>query len=59
MTLGQEFSGYVQQISNGIDRVQGVFPRLYQLAAGECNCITNDEYTSNSIIKLMLKNLCT
>lgn len=34
LTLGQEFSGYVQQISNGIDRVQATLPRLYQLAAG-------------------------
>jgi len=34
LTLGQEFSGYVQQISHGIDRVQSTLPRLYQLAAG-------------------------
>ena len=49
LTLGQEFSGYVQQISNGIDRVYGVFPRLYQLAAGECNRMTNNEYTLNVV----------
>ncbi|KAJ4473828.1 fumarate hydratase [Lentinula aciculospora] len=34
LTLGQEFSGYVQQISNGIERVQGVLPRLSLLAQG-------------------------
>jgi len=34
LTLGQEFSGYVQQISNGIDRVKDVLPRLSYLAQG-------------------------
>ncbi|KAF8898610.1 L-Aspartase-like protein [Infundibulicybe gibba] len=34
LTLGQEFSGYVQQMSNGIDRVKGVLPRLSLLAQG-------------------------
>ena len=34
MTLGQEFSGYVQQIKNGIERVQCVLPRLSCLAQG-------------------------
>ncbi|KAL0579122.1 fumarase fum1 [Marasmius crinis-equi] len=34
LTLGQEFSGYVQQVSNGIDRVQAVLPRLSLLAQG-------------------------
>ena len=34
ITLGQEFSGYVQQIDNGIVRVKAVLPHLYQLAAG-------------------------
>src|SRR5215471_10088579 len=32
--LGQEFSGYVQQVSYGIQRVEGVLPRLYELALG-------------------------
>ncbi|WKY00021.1 hypothetical protein Q1695_014699 [Nippostrongylus brasiliensis] len=31
---GQEFSGYVQQVQNGIARVEAVLPRLYELAAG-------------------------
>lgn len=34
LTLGQEFSGYVQQIENGIQRVQASLPHLYQLALG-------------------------
>ena len=34
LTLGQEFSGYVQQVSRGIERVEGVLPRLYELALG-------------------------
>ena len=34
LTLGQEFSGYVQQIAFGIDRVKATLPRLYLLAAG-------------------------
>jgi fumarate hydratase class II len=34
LTLGQEFSGYVQQLSTGILRVNGVLPRLYELALG-------------------------
>lgn len=34
LTLGQEFSGYVQMLSNGLDRINGALPRLYQLALG-------------------------
>lgn len=34
LTLGQEFSGYAKQIENGIARVKGTLPRLYQLAQG-------------------------
>ncbi|PKN82461.1 MAG: class II fumarate hydratase [Chloroflexi bacterium HGW-Chloroflexi-9] len=34
MTLGQEFSGYVQQVAYGIKRVEAVLPRLYELALG-------------------------
>jgi len=34
LTLGQEFSGYVQQVSNGIDRVNAVLPRMRCLAQG-------------------------
>ncbi|MFN8692980.1 MAG: class II fumarate hydratase [Holosporales bacterium] len=34
LTLGQEFSGYVQQITNNIRRVENVLPSLYELAQG-------------------------
>ena len=34
LTLGQELSGYVTQIADGIARVQGVLPRLHRLAQG-------------------------
>ena len=34
LTLGQEFSGYVQQVACGIQRIEGVLPRLYELALG-------------------------
>ncbi|KAI9491956.1 fumarate hydratase [Zychaea mexicana] len=34
LTLGQEFSGYVQQLTYGIERVQGTIPRLSRLAQG-------------------------
>lgn len=34
LTLGQEFGAYVTQIANGIARIEGTLPRLYQLAAG-------------------------
>ncbi len=34
LSLGQEFSGYVQQIDNGLERVHGALPRLYELALG-------------------------
>jgi fumarate hydratase class II len=34
LTLGQEFSGYVQQLTFGIERVKGVLPRLSLLAQG-------------------------
>ncbi len=34
LTLGQEFSGYAAQIADGIERVEGVLPRLHRLAQG-------------------------
>jgi len=34
LTLGQEFSGYVQQLKFGIERVEATLPRLFMLAAG-------------------------
>ncbi len=34
VTLGQEFSGYTAMVANGIERAEGVLPRLYALAQG-------------------------
>lgn len=34
LTLGQEFSGYVQQLDNGLERIKGCLPRLSELALG-------------------------
>ena len=34
LTLGQEFSGYVQQLTNGLERINGCLSRLYELALG-------------------------
>ncbi|MBV8976469.1 MAG: class II fumarate hydratase [Alphaproteobacteria bacterium] len=34
LTLGQEFSGYVAQVANGIERIEQTLPKLMQLAQG-------------------------
>lgn len=34
LTLGQEFSGYTQQIKYAIDRIDSILPRVYELAIG-------------------------
>jgi fumarate hydratase class II len=34
LTLGQEFSGYTQQVSQSVKRVEMVLPHLYELALG-------------------------
>ena len=34
LTLGQEFSGYAQQIRNGIARIKTALPGIYELAQG-------------------------
>ncbi|MEP2990364.1 MAG: class II fumarate hydratase [Parasphingorhabdus sp.] len=34
LTLGQEFSGYAAQLVANRDRIEGILPRLYQLAQG-------------------------
>ncbi|CAG8751083.1 7982_t:CDS:2, partial [Acaulospora morrowiae] len=34
LTLGNEFSGYAQQLTFGIERIQGTLPRIYYLAQG-------------------------
>ena len=34
LTLGQEFSGYVTQLTKGLRRLEGVLPNLHELALG-------------------------
>lgn len=34
LTLGQEFGGYAQQLTNGLERIKAALPRLYELALG-------------------------
>ncbi len=34
LTLGQEFSGYAQQLTNGLERINTSLPHLYELALG-------------------------
>ncbi|MCA9403055.1 MAG: class II fumarate hydratase [Candidatus Omnitrophica bacterium] len=34
LTLGQEFSGYARQLEQGLVRIKGALPRLYELALG-------------------------
>jgi fumarate hydratase class II len=34
LTLGQEFSGYVAQLDNGLKRIESILPHLYELALG-------------------------
>jgi len=34
LTLGQEFGGYVQMLTNGLERINAALPRLYELALG-------------------------
>ncbi len=34
LTLGQEFSGYVQQLTNGLERINNCLPHLFELALG-------------------------
>lgn len=34
LTLGQEFSGYAQQLTSGLERIDSCLPHLYELALG-------------------------
>ena len=34
LSLGQEFSGYAQQVANGIERIEQTLPKLMELAQG-------------------------
>ncbi len=61
LTLGQEFSGYTQQMTNGIERVELTMPRLCELAIGGTAVGTGlntqagyDEKVANKIADLMV-----
>ncbi|MFN0065564.1 MAG: class II fumarate hydratase [Chlamydiales bacterium] len=34
LTLEQEFSGYIEQLTQNIERIEGALPRMYELAIG-------------------------
>jgi fumarate hydratase class II len=34
LTLGQEFGGYAQMLTNGLERINAALPRIYELALG-------------------------
>ncbi|XP_004626976.1 fumarate hydratase, mitochondrial [Octodon degus] len=40
LTLGQEFSGYVQQVQYAMARIKAAMPRIYELAAGGLPFVT-------------------
>src|SRR3989338_3072941 len=40
LTLGNEFSGYVQQLTNGLARIDAALPRMYELALGGTAVVT-------------------
>ena len=52
LTLGQEFSGYVQQLTNGIARVENTLPRLSLLAQGGTAVGTVSSIRSNCQIRI-------
>ncbi|MSS85242.1 class II fumarate hydratase [Actinomycetaceae bacterium WB03_NA08] len=59
ITLGQEFSGYAQQIKYGIDRIQGALPRLAELPLGGTAVgtgINTPEGFSARVIELIAEN---
>jgi len=53
ITLGQEFSGYVQQLSNGLERIFASLPRLYEIPLGGTavgtGLNTHSQYAKNII----------
>jgi fumarate hydratase class II len=60
LTLGQEFSGYVQQINNGIARANDVLPRLSFLAqggtaVGTVSYLTSNEYRRSSACRVLTR----
>jgi fumarate hydratase class II len=57
LTLGQEFSGYAQQIENGIARINGVLPLLSELAIGG-TAVGTGLNTKKGFDKLAVKKIC-
>ena len=57
LTLGQEFSGYVQQLTNGIERVEKSLPNLLYLAQGGTAVGTGLNTKKAGILKLLKKFL--
>lgn len=56
LTLGQEFSGYVAQIDQDLERIQGTLPHLYELALGGTavgtGLNTHPEFASRVALKI-------
>ena len=55
LTLEQEFSGYTQQLSNGIERVNECLPRLSQIALGGTAVGTGLNSHRNFAVKVVEK----
>jgi fumarate hydratase class II len=56
LTLGQEFSGYVKQVENGIARVEGVLPRLSMLAVQLLEQVSTPTRASTLLLLLRFPN---
>ncbi len=58
LTLGQEFSGYVQQLTNGLKRIENSLPFVYELALGGTavgtGLNTHPEFALKSAAKIAL-----
>lgn len=56
LTLGQEFSGYVAQLNQAIDRIEATLPGLYELAIGGTavgtGINTHPEFAERSAIEI-------
>lgn len=56
LTLGNEFSAYAQQLSNSLDRINCVLPRLYELPVGGTAVGTglnsHPEFASRTVSKI-------
>jgi fumarate hydratase, class II len=56
LTLGQEFSGYVEQLKQGIERIELALPRLCELAIGG-TAVGTGLNSSPEFVKLVVKGL--